>query len=72
MIAPLLTPEQVAEQLGVEVSTLAVWRCQGDSCVDRRGGPKFIRIGGLIRYRSSDVEFYISQRTVNPKAEALA
>jgi excisionase family DNA binding protein len=53
---PLLTPEQVAKQLVVEPSTLAVWRC-----TNRQALP-FIKVGALVRYRRSDVLEFINSR----------
>jgi excisionase family DNA binding protein len=44
----LLSPEEVAEMLGVPVGTLANWRYQGR-------GPAFVKIGRHVRYRRSDV-----------------
>lgn len=54
-IAPgkaLLTAEQAAEYLHVQTQTLANWRGTGK-------GPKFIRIGRLIRYRLDALDAFI-------------
>ena len=57
----LLTPEDVADQLQIEQATLAAWR--------RGVGPgadlPYIRVGGQIRYRASDVQAWLDARTVN-------
>jgi predicted DNA-binding transcriptional regulator AlpA len=45
----LLTPEQVAEFLGMSPRTLATWRYK------RRGGPAWCKCGSLVRYRKADV-----------------
>lgn len=45
----LLTPEQVAEFLGMSPRTLAAWRYK------RRGGPTWCKCGSLVRYRKADV-----------------
>lgn len=45
----LLTPEQVAEFLGMSPRTLAAWRYK------RRGGPDWCKCGSLVRYRKADV-----------------
>jgi excisionase family DNA binding protein len=52
MTTQLLTPEQVAKQLGVSIRTL-------------RDMPlKRVRLTGrLVRYRLADVEAYIAKRT---------
>lgn len=52
----LLTIKQVAERLGVAVSTLRNWRnAGGHSLVNG----KAIRVGGGLRWRSGDVDEYI-------------
>lgn len=52
----LLTPRQVAKQLGVTCNTLEAWRIRG-------GGPKFVRVSKrCIRYRRQDVESWIEER----------
>jgi excisionase family DNA binding protein len=43
---------ELAVYLGVQVSTIRKWRIL-------RKGPKFIKIGSLVRYRKSDVEAYL-------------
>lgn len=49
----LLEPEEVAELLGVSVTTLAAWRHQGT-------GPAFTKIGGKrVAYAAEDVEAYL-------------
>ena len=50
----LLTPETVAELLGLTLHTLAVWRCA------KRMPLAYVKLGGRIRYRASDVEAFIS------------
>ena len=51
--APAAVDEKVvAVQLSVAVSTLRAWR--------RRGrGPRFVRFGRAVRYRTSDIEEYL-------------
>lgn len=51
--AALLTPEQVAKQLVVEPTTLAVWRST------KRQPLPFVKIGTLVRYRPEDVAAFI-------------
>ena len=55
----LLTPEQVADQLGVTEHTLAVWRSEN------RYPLAYVKVGRYVRYRQSDVNRFIEQRTVN-------
>lgn len=49
----LLTQKEVKEITGLADSTLEQWRIKGK-------GPKFIKLGRLVRYRLSDVQAYIS------------
>jgi len=51
----LLTPEEVAEVLGVPVATLYRWRHHHD-------GPRSLKVGRHLRYRSEDVEEFISEK----------
>ena len=52
----LLTPEQVAEHLGVKTGTLSVWRCT------KRYPLKFVKVGGAVRYRPKDVDEFLRDR----------
>ena len=58
----LLNEQAVAKQLNCEVKTLQAWRCRG-------GGPPFIRVGRLVRYRPQSVEAWIESRSVNSTSE---
>ena len=48
----LLLQDRVAEMLRVHKKTLEAWRCRG-------GGPVFVKIGRLVRYRLTDVQAFI-------------
>lgn len=50
----LLSPDQVASQLGITIHTLAVWRCTG------RYPLKFHKIGNRVRYRQSDIDEFVN------------
>ena len=52
----LLTPEDVADLLGVAVATLAIWRCTG------RYDLPYVKSGRLVRYRLADVEAFVESR----------
>lgn len=53
-----LTAEEVAEQLGLSLETLAQWRSQ------RRGIP-YVKISrNCVRYRQSDLDGWLSERIV--------
>jgi predicted DNA-binding transcriptional regulator AlpA len=58
----LLTTNDVADEFGIAAQTLANWRWQGT-------GPCFIKTtpgrGGRVKYRRSDLEAWLDQRTVS-------
>lgn len=53
---PLLTEREAAEYLNIPSETLRYYRWQGT-------GPRFIKIGRYVRYRPSDVEAWLVERT---------
>ncbi|MFZ2493907.1 MAG: helix-turn-helix domain-containing protein [Thermoanaerobaculia bacterium] len=54
----LYTPEEAAHYLrGVSTSTLAHWRSAGR-------GPRYLKVGGIIRYRREDLERFVSRNVV--------
>ena len=54
--AALLTPEQAAAHLDVEVQTLAQWRSSG------RHSLPYLKIGRNVRYRKSDLDAWLEKR----------
>ena len=52
----LLTVGEVATLLRVSKSTINKWRLFG-------GGSRFIKVGAAVRYRTSDVDDWLSQQT---------
>lgn len=62
-MARLLDREQAAEELGVATSTMDHWRSS-------KTGPRYVKVGGLVRYRESDLEAYIERQTVEPEGES--
>jgi predicted DNA-binding transcriptional regulator AlpA len=58
----LLTTPEVAGRLGVAEITLRKWRISGS-------GPRFIRCGANVRYRTADIESWVSSRTVASTSE---
>ena len=60
LLRRLLTPRKAAGTMGVAEQTLAQWRSQGV-------GPKYIRVGRLIRYSAEDIAAFLKSRTVRPK-----
>ena len=59
---PLLDESAVAKQLHCETKTLQAWRCRG-------GGPEFVKVGRLVRYRPESVLEWIAARTVRSTSE---
>ena len=56
-ITTLLTDVEVAEMLGVSISTVRRWRLFGNQ------GPKWIRVSkSAIRYRAEDLRAYVESR----------
>ena len=48
----LLTPQDVADRLGISITTLATWRCT------KRYPLTYVKVGRLVRYRLADVESF--------------
>lgn len=53
----LLTPNDAADMMQVSVGTLQVWRSTG------RHALPFVKVGSCVRYRRSDIESWLAQRT---------
>ena len=53
-IQPLQTATEAAELFNISPKSLEKWRCVG-------GGPRFIRIGRLVRYRAEDLADFIDR-----------
>ena len=60
----LLTAAQAAMYLGVKIQTLAVWRCTG------RHDLPFVRVGRCVKYRQSDLDAWLANRTVTSTGQA--
>jgi excisionase family DNA binding protein len=56
----MLRPRAVAAELDVPEHTLAQWRYQGT-------GPAFMKLGRHVRYRRSDLDDWLTSRTVAPR-----
>ena len=57
----LIDEKQAAALLQLSVKCLQGWRYRG-------GGPKFLKLGRLVRYTMSDVEDLCWQRSARPPA----
>jgi predicted DNA-binding transcriptional regulator AlpA len=58
----LLRPGEAAEALGFALKTLESWRASGE-------GPRFVRIGRAVRYRSRDLEDFVEARIARSTAD---
>ena len=56
--SPLVNEKRAAEILGVSAGTLSVWRCT------RRYPLPFVKIGRCVKYKLTDLEDFIANRTV--------
>jgi predicted DNA-binding transcriptional regulator AlpA len=59
----LLLPKEAAQALCVTEHTLAGWRSSGDF------GPKYVKVGRLIRYTAGDIADFIKSRSVAPRSK---
>jgi len=62
----LLDRKQAAALLGIKPDTLAQWTWLGK-------GPKSVKVGGRVKYRTADIEVWLDERTrysSNPAREA--
>ena len=55
---PLFTRAQAAEYIAVKPQTLAAWAVSG------RYDLPFLRVGRCVRYRKSDLDRFLNERTV--------
>jgi predicted DNA-binding transcriptional regulator AlpA len=62
-LGSLNSPAAVGEYLGKSVASLSQMRYTGT-------GPRFVRVGRLIRYTGSDVEQWIAANTHNSTTDA--
>lgn len=59
----LLTRAQAAEYLGLKPQTLSIWASTG------RYALRMIKVGRCVRYRKSDLDRFLEERTVTSTAE---
>lgn len=60
----LLKTDAVARMLGLSPGTLRRWRCLGR-------GPRYIKVGAVVRYDSADIVDWLSRRAIKPEAQEL-
>jgi len=58
----LLTEMEVSMHLHVSVACMRRWRLE-------RRGPRFVKIGSLVRYKPQDVEAWINARPTGGEGE---
>jgi excisionase family DNA binding protein len=63
-MSELLTPRETARLLKVTVGALRRFR-------QEQRGPAFTRVGKLIRYRSEDLDRWLSRQVIAPEGEAV-
>lgn len=52
---PMVTPEELSEEIRIAVPTLYVWRHRGQ-------GPKSFKVGQLVRYRRSEITRWLAEQ----------
>jgi Helix-turn-helix domain len=60
-VEPLMSEAQVAEILGKPPRTLRQWRYLGI-------GPRYLKVGATVRYRTHDVEAWLEAQEQEPAA----
>ncbi len=58
----VLTTPEAAERLGVSPTTLKMWRYHGL-------GPRYIKVGRLVRYDTGELDEYVGTRTYQSTSE---
>jgi excisionase family DNA binding protein len=58
----LLSTKEAARLLGIHYNTMCKWRIRGI-------GPRFVKVGTAIRYRESDIEEWLQNRTYSNTTE---
>ena len=58
----LLDTPGAAEYIGVQPCTMEAWRSRG-------GGPKYVKVGRLVKYREADLAAFIESRVRSNTSE---
>lgn len=56
-----LTPDDAATILSVPTATLSQWRYRGR-------GPRYSRVGGIVRYSRRDLDDWLAAAVVDPRS----
>jgi excisionase family DNA binding protein len=59
----MVTPTELATELGIPVKTLAEWRSRGL-------GPAYVKVGRHVRYRREAIDEWEAAQTRQPAGEA--
>lgn len=65
MVKAILTEHDLAEEIGLSLKVIQKWRRLG-------GGPPYMKLGGSVRYRRSDVEAWLTASTRNHLPDGAA
>lgn len=61
-IETLLRPDDAAQELRIQPTTLAKMRAEGR-------GPAFVKVGRRVLYRVADLNSWLDKRTVQPRVQ---
>lgn len=59
LLKRLLSEREAADILNVKPNTLAAWRC-----TKRVEGPRYVKMGGAVRYPMAELEAFIARQLV--------
>lgn len=60
----LIDQRAMSERLGITTKTAETWRSRGF-------GPRYVKVGSLVRYRLSDIETWAQGRTVDSTSKKM-
>ncbi len=63
-LVQLITPNDLASKLGVEMCTLRKWKQEGK-------GPKYYKVGKFDRYHPDDVKEWLEKRAINTNQRGI-
>lgn len=61
----LLTEDVVAKELNVSLASLRRWRLE-------KRGPRFIKVGSLVRYKPEDIEIWLASLPTGGSTKPIA
>jgi excisionase family DNA binding protein len=60
----LIDQTALCRMLGVTTKTVEMWRVRGR-------GPRFVKVGSLVRYRKADIQAWLTSRTASSTSQVL-